>query len=309
MPPFASLPCPRITIIIPTACSAQRADSLLRAIDSIHQASSGSTKIIVAANGPNIDAALAKQLAERPDLHYVFFEEGSSPKTLSIAMPLVETEFFGFLDDDDELLPNALMQRLSVLLSHPEAGLVVSNGYIRKSGEDIVCFRHMNKIRTDPLGALMLENWLPSCGGLYRTSSVGPLYFQDYHPYAEWSWLAFRLVLDNQKICVLDAPTFRINADTPSSLSKSAEYRQNYINLYRKMLGLQPPHRIRAILRKKLAQACHDASDQALNNGRIGESIRYHVLSLSGWHGLGFIPYTRHILFRGLRDLINNLSR
>lgn len=288
----------QITIIIPTACTTNRAKSLLNAINSIQQAGPETTKIIVAANGPNIDLALEKQLKERRDIDYISFEDGSLPKTISLAVPLVNTEFFGFLDDDDELLPNALLKRRDILLSHPDASLVISNGYVRKEGKDSIYLSRMETIPEDPLGALMRENWLPSCGALFRTARVGPAYFHNYHRYAEWTWLAFRLALDQQIICILDTPTFRVNADTPSSLSKSAEYRKNYLDLYRKMLNLRPPHRIIRELRKKVFQAYHNASNQALDNGRIIDALSYHLRSLGGFQGLRFLPYTRHILFR-----------
>lgn len=289
------------TIIIPTACTTNRAESLFNAINSIQQADPETTRILVAANGPNIDPALEKQLKKRRDIVYVSFEDGSLPKTIALAVPLVKTEFFGFLDDDDELLPNALLQRRDILLSHPDASLVISNGYIRKEGKDSIYLSRMATIPEDPLGALMRENWLPSCGALFRTARVGPAYFHNYHRYAEWTWLAFRLALDRQTICVLDAPTFRVNADTPSSLSKSAEYRQSYISLYRKMLALRPPYRIRRALRKRILQAYHDASSQALGRGRTLDAFRDHLRSLAGLHGLRFLPYSRHILGRFLR--------
>ena len=91
---------PKITIIIPTSCTAIRAESLRRAIASIQEAGPGVTDIMIAANGPQIAPELAAELSERQDLHFVRFEEGSSPKTLSLAVPLVNTEYFGFLDDD-----------------------------------------------------------------------------------------------------------------------------------------------------------------------------------------------------------------
>lgn len=286
----------QITIIIPTACTTNRAKSLFNAINSIQQAGPEITKIIVAANGPNIDLALEKQLKERRDIDYISFEDGSSPKTISLATPLVKTEFFGFLDDDDELLSNALLQRRDMLLGHPDASLVISNGYVRTKEKDSIYLSRMETIPEDPLGALMRENWLPSCGALFRIARVGPAYFQNYHGYAEWTWLAFRLALDQHKICVLDAPTFRVNANTPSSLSKSAEYRKSYFSLYQKMLTLCPPHRIRRAIRKKVLQAYHDASNQALDNGRIIDALRDHLRSLAGIHGLRFIPYTRHLI-------------
>jgi hypothetical protein len=292
---------PKITIIIPTSCTAKRGESLRRAITSIQEAGTGVAGIMIAANGPHIAPELAAELSQRQDLQFVRFEEGSSPKTLSLAVPLVNTDYFGFLDDDDELLPNSLHLRLAALQSQPDADIVLSNGYLCKRGEDTPYLQHLDQVLINPLATFFLENWLPSCGALFRRSGVDLNYFQNYHPYAEWSWLAFRLALDQKRFCVLDELTFRVYADTPSSLSKSSEYRQSYISLFQKMLAMNTPPAIQRAIQKRLSQAHHDVSNLLLAEGMIGDSFRHHLLSLrypSGWH---FLPYTRHILVAALR--------
>lgn len=283
-----------ITIIIPTACTAVRADSLWRAIASIQEAGPGTTRIIVAANGPHVAPDVAAELRRRQDVHFVHFEEGSSPKAVSLAVPLVDTEYFGFLDDDDQFLPHALNQRLALIKTKPEADIVLSNGYIRKRGEDVLYLQHLDDVARNPLAALFIENWLPSCGALFRRASIDVSYFQNYHPYAEWSWLAFRLALDQKRFCILDAPTFIVNADTPSSLSKSIEYEQSYISLYQKMLKLSPPPEIIYKLKKRLSQAHHDVSNRLLAEGKLSIAAHHHLLSLKHPMGWRFLPYTRH---------------
>jgi len=299
---------PKITVIIPTSCTTKRAKLLLRAISSIHKAGPSIVKIIIAANGSHIDPDLALGLQARQDLHYIWFEEGSLPKTISLAIALIDTEYFGFLDDDDELLPRSLIHRLVTLQQTPTADLVISNGYLRKSGEDSLYLNFINQVPDDPLGSFFRENWLPSCGALFRTSSIGPEYFRDYHPYAEWSWLAFRLAMNGKRICVLNEPTFRIHADTPSSLSKSAEYRQCYVSLYRKMLDMNPPLRIRRILQRRLSQAHHDVSDWLLSEGRVGAAALHFLFSLRSRSGWRFLPYSRYIVSAAFRKIISQKS-
>jgi glycosyltransferase involved in cell wall biosynthesis len=254
----------QITIIIPTTCTAQRADLLRRAIASIQTAGPDIASVMVAANGPHISLQLIAELSQRPELQVVRFEEGSSPKALARAVQLLNTDYFGFLDDDDELLPNGLLQRLALLQAQPEADIVLSNGYLQKSQRDQDYLQHLDNVPANPLAAFFVENWLPSCGALFRRASVGPAYFQNYHPYAEWSWLAFRLALDKKRFCILNEPTFRVYADTPASLSKSSEYRQSYISLYQKMLAVATPSNVRCIIQKRLSQAHHDVSSYAL---------------------------------------------
>ena len=273
-----------------------RAASLRRAIASIQEAGPGLTVILIAANGPQIVPALAAELSQRQDLQFVRFEEASYPKTLSLAVPLVSTDYFGFLDDDDELLPNSLYQRLAIFHNHPDADIVLSNGYLRKQGEDILYLQHLEKVPINPLATFFIENWLPSCGALFRRTGVDISYFQNYHPYAEWSWLAFCLALDHKRFCVLDKPTFRVYADTPASLSKSSEYRQSYLSLYQKMLARDLPPGIRRTIKKRLSRAHHDVSNLLLADKKIGLCIRHHLLSLQCMSGWGFISYTWHII-------------
>lgn len=287
---------PKITIIIPTMCTRTRAESLRRAIASIRRAGPDLATVIVAANGPNISPELIAELSEREDLQVVRFDEGSSPLALARAVPLVKTDYFGFLDDDDELLPNGLSQRLAKLQSEPDADILLSNGYLRNSNCDQDYLNHLNDVPNDPLSTFFVENWLPSCGALFRKASIAPAYFQNHHPYAEWSWLAFRLVLDKKRFCVLNEPTFRVYADTPGSLSKSSAYRQSYISLYKKMLSAAIPSNVRRIVQKRLAQAHHDVSSYALADGKLSQCIRHHIQSLKYPSGWIFFTYTRHII-------------
>lgn len=292
---------PLMTIIIPTACTTVRAVTLRLAITSIQAAGSGLAKIIVAANGPHIDNSLATELRGRDDIRYLSFEAGSAPKALAAAVPLVDTEYYGFLDDDDELLPGSLTHRLSVFMSNPNCDVLLSNGYIHKKGTDTLYLQHLDAVPHKPLDTFFMENWLPSCGALFRASTVGAAYFANYHAFAEWSWLAFRLAMNKKQFCILNEPTFRIHADTPHSLSKSSEYGKAYISLYQKMLDLQPPLPIQKILKKRLSQAHHDVSAGHLNKGEIGNAMHHHLRSLGVFSGLRFLPYTRHIVSSAIK--------
>jgi glycosyltransferase involved in cell wall biosynthesis len=283
-------------VIIPTVCSNDRANLLLNAISSIKEACSASAKIIVAANGANVDTKLALELKNRADLNYVYFEEGSLPKTISLAVDLIDTEYFCFLDDDDEFLPNGLLCRMAILESNPEIDLVISNGYRCVSGIDSQCLQHLDTVSNDPLKALFDENWLPSCGALFRLSSVSGAYFKNYHAYAEWTWLAFKLALDKKYIYALNDLTFRIHGDTPGSLSKSFSFQKSYIELYRRMLAQKLPYKIRQIIKRRLSQSHHDISNKFLSDKKYMPALIHHLLSLRQPYGWRFFAYSRHII-------------
>lgn len=292
----------KITIIIPTACTTGRAKRLHRAIASIQVAGPGLATTIVAANGPNISPDLLQELTGRRDIEVVKFEEGSAPLALARALPFVTTEYFGFLDDDDELLPNSLQRRLTKIQNEPNADVLLSNGFLRRANADQNYLNYLKDVPSDPLGTFFVENWLPSCGALFRKATVDMTYFENYHPYAEWSWLAFRLALDKKRFAILDEPTFRVYADTPFSLSKSDEYRQSYISLYKRMLTATVPSKVRRVIQKRLSQAHHDVSSYALADGKLRQSIRHHIESLRYPSGWIFFTYTRHIIAAAMKQ-------
>jgi len=289
-------PSSQITIIIPSTCIAARADCLRRAISSAHASAPGIANVLIAANGPKTELKLVNELQNRADVRYVYFPEGSLPKAIASALPLVDTEYFAFLDDDDELLPGGLKLRHEALRSQPMADIALSNGYLRKDGEDTLYLHHLEKVPSAPLETFFTENWLPSCGALFRRNRIELAYFLDFHPYAEWSWLAFRLALGGKRFCIIDKPTFRVNADTPGSLSKSTAYRRSYIQLYHRMLDKEPPENIQNILRRRISQAHHDLSADALSEGKIQEALGHHLQSLKTLSGWRFLSYSRHIV-------------
>lgn len=286
---------PSLTIIIPTTCRPERTESLLNAIASIERTAPASTAVLVAINGAHVDEASAASLAERSNLRVVRFTKGSLAETMARALQLVTTDFFGFLDDDDEFLEDGLRKRLEALRSHGDADFVLSNGWRCSAGHDEPYLQYLDRVQEDPLQWFFVENWLPSCGATFRRSSVEISLFEDYHSYAEWSWLAFRLAMSGKRMLTLNIPTFRVHIDTPASESKSRAYKLSYIALYERMLAAQPPARVRSILRRRLAQAHHDTSQEWLAEGNRVRALRHHFKSLATPFGWRFIFYTRHI--------------
>ena len=283
-----------ITVIIPTTCRSERAELLRGAIASAICAAPGEVEVLVAINGPHVDERLAAELRRRSELRVVRFVEGSLPIAMRLAMENVESEFFGFLDDDDELLENGMTKRLEALRGDPKAELVLSNGYRHCAGRDEPYLARLGEVSRDPLRALFVENWLPSCGALFRRSRIEPAMFDDFHPHAEWSWLAFRH--PGKRIVTLNEATFRVRVGTPGSLSKSRGYRLSYVSLYERMLAINPPADVRATLRRRLSQAHHDVSEQWLKEGAMWNSVLHHAKSLAVPYGWRFIGYSRHML-------------
>jgi hypothetical protein len=63
-------------------------------------------------------------------------------------------------------------------------------------------------VRLTPLRALKVQNWLASCGGLYRSRSVSIEYFDEEATYFEWTLLAYKLA-SKLKMAFVDVPAYR----------------------------------------------------------------------------------------------------
>ncbi len=287
-----------ITIVIPTTCSADRHESLLRAVQSAHAASCQPIAVLVVVNGSRVDADTLAELTEQP-VTIDRQREGSLPKALARGRSLVQTPFFGFLDDDDELLPGALDSRLALMLADPRLGLVVSNGYRELQGKRSSAVPSLEGVDREPLRQLLSNNWLASCAGLYRTSMVSGAYFQQIHAFAEWTWLGYRLCLAGTLVGVVREHGFVVH-DTPGSLSKSAGYQRSYVALLDRMLAENPPRWARKALLAKRSAALHDLSAKALQDGELVVSWQLHLRSLGGLHGWRYLPYTRHLVWQAL---------
>lgn len=286
---------PRVSVIIPTLCSIERAGSLFRAIDSVAGQAGVRVEIIVVANGPRIDPATFARLEADPRIRLVRREEGSGPAANRHGRGLATGEYFAFLDDDDEYLPGALATRVAALAADPGLDLVVTNG--RRSGGDPAWHSLTAAgIVADPLGTFVQENWLASCAGLFRSATISVDDFVPVPPLcAEWTLLAFRLVLAGRRIGALDAATYLIN-DTPGSASKSMAYYLGVLHVLDRLLALPVP-RLYPELRRKRANTLHALAERCLLDGRRLAAWAWHLRCLAGGGaGVRYLSFTRRLL-------------
>lgn len=283
-----------VSVIVPTTATTERQGSLLRAIDSIRAQRGVRAIPIVVANGARCDRALLDALAGRSDIRFVYRAEGNLPAALRKGRMLVETRFFAELDDDDELLPDALAVRLQPM-ADPAIDVVVTNGFIRAAGRDVVNLPDIATYQADPLAALMRNLWLAPCAGLFRTSTIGPEFFDGIPAYLEWTYLAMKIAL-RRNVHFLGRPTFIYNASTSGSLSKSANYVLRQPAAIKAIMALNPPPPIMRQLERKHSAALHNASTWARMEGRYASAWKWHLLSLAGRGGWRYLSYTRRLL-------------
>lgn len=284
----------RISVIIPTTCEARRWDSLKRAISSVTLQENVDVEVIVAVNGTRFDPGCYEELRNMPGLNVVYLEEGNLPRAVKLARSLVTAPFFAFLDDDDEYLPGALWRRLQPLLADETVGYVAANGYSHVDGRDEQAVMNVEAVQRDPLRALLRENWLASCGGLYRSGSVSSDYFDGKTRYLEWTLLAYKLA-SSMRMVFVDEPTYRIH-DSPGSLSKSEAYREAEIGVLNQILALELPADVKNGLRIKMGRAYHSLSNHYRRRGDLKRAWSCHLTSLRYPEGFRYLTYSRRLL-------------
>jgi hypothetical protein len=283
-----------ITVIVPTAAAASRRTSLLNAIHSAGEQSGAVTEILVVVNGQHFDKELFRLLCSRDDIKVIALQPADSPGARFAGRQLVQTEFFCFLDDDDELLPNGLAMRLRALNERPEVDFVASNGYYRFEGIDQLGIGNVKDVAADPLFAMSEQCWLASCGGLYRTESIDSQFFAELPRFLEWTYLGLKLV-STRKVFFLDQPTFRVH-DSPESLSKSVEYRAGCPPALEAALALPLPASVSHRLRIKLSAAHHALAEHYLRVSELRLAWSHHLASLAQPKGVKYLSFSRRLL-------------
>lgn len=289
---------PRVTTIVPTAAQGARRGSLFTAIDSLRSQAGAEVVPLVVANGPQADAALLAELGAMPGVRLLRREAPGVCAARRAGRDAVDTEFFGFLDDDDVYLPGAVAARLGPLLADPGVDLAVGNGF-KMSGSErrlLATDADFAAYAADPAGGLLDYNWLPSCAGLFRTDAVPAGLFEPAEAHHEWTLLAFRLSL-TKRIAFVAEPTFCIG-DTPGSLSKDSAHDWAVAEVVRRMLALEMPGTLRRRVRRKLGAALHERANICLQQGRVAEAWRWHLQSLAEPGGIArYAAFTRKLLW------------
>ena len=285
----------QIDVVIRTAGEPARHRSLERAIRSIlDQRDVAARPIVVIAGERPADAA---ELASRHGSRVHVIGKTAPPgRALAIGRRLVEADYFAFLDDDDELLADALATRLAPMRTDPAIDVVVTSGF-RTAGEA----RHIDipditRHQADPLNGIIERCWLPSCAGLFRTAAIGPGYFDGLPDLCEWTALAFRLAVHRRNIHFLDVASYNVN-DTPESLSKGDEFVEEMLRVLGTMRSHALPEAARAKLERKYRAAMHGAAEHYRRSGHATKAWRYHLKSMRPPYTLHYGSYTRKLLW------------
>lgn len=286
---------PDVDVLIVSLCAAERAAAIRRAIDSALSQQGVHVRVTIVVNGQRFDRALFEELQRTPGVRVLYQAEPSIFLARRYAREEVGAPWFGFLDDDDELLPGALAVRISALAASTEADVVVSNGMLCDGPSVSPVLRDIASIRRDPLHSLLARNWLATASALFRTASVPAEYFDVTIRSNDMTYLAFRLALE-KRVVFVDAPTYR-KTYSPDSISLTQAWALPALATLDRMLSFPMPPTARQGVRRKCAAAAHQISNIHRERGETALAWRYHLRSLA--EPGGFLRYalsTRHLL-------------
>lgn len=284
-----------VAVIIPTMCTSARANLLERAIDSIFLNKELLIQVIVVVNGDKFDKDLVQRLMN--DNRLLILKQVTANVSMARLYGLSnsDSEYFCFLDDDDEFLPNALMLRANYLHGHPEIDVVVTNGVIHQ-GDSSVPFINEDEYKDINIElAISHMNWFASPASMFRAKSVDRELFNFNLRYFEWTYLLLLLVEYKIKIQYVAHKTFIKYENNKDSVSKSIEYAKAWPDFLLSLGGMKLPSKIRKILDKKYIDALHGLSEIYLHEGNVKDAWSTHLkcIKKGGW---SYLSYTRHLI-------------
>lgn len=298
-----SIPDISVTVVIPTTARRERASLLRRAIASVRDQQGIHARPLVVINGTHCAPEIESELRADPNIQLLVLAEGNLAGALRAGRALVETRWFATLDDDDVLLPDALLTRARVLEGNPDIDVVITNGIIRIDGVDTVHIDPELNVDTDPLRALIRRNWLLPGSWLARTDRVKTSLFDAMPRYRECTYLAIRFASD-YRMHWLPKPTVVWHAQSPYSESRSREYLLGLVEPIQSLMTLNIPQDLRRSLRWQRAAALHGGADFLRLEGSVDAAWRMHWRSLFGYWGIRYIPFTRFLVLASMRKTL-----
>jgi hypothetical protein len=227
---------------------------------------------------------------------------------MALGRSLATAPYFAFLDDDDELIADSLLEPLQWLAGHPDCDVVVTNGYFVKadgSTKELTHFATGTALRRPALW-LMTDGWLAPGAFVCRTASLPSRMFSDRWCNMEWTRLAFELCAEKKNIHFMDVPTMCYH-DTQHSLSKGTRHLEAQLEL---VTQVRRDHRFdretrRAASRKRL-RTLHHLAIRYQRGGSYFRAWRYHLGSLCPPYTFKYLLVSRKLILPKVRPDVPN---
>lgn len=305
----AGIRLPKVCAIVRSTGDRTRAKLLERAVASILSQTGIDVECIVVFNGSDYDdGLLAWTQAQRRTRTFVLDRADKALATL-IGRALVRGDFFCFLDDDDQYLPGALSFRANYLAERPLVDCVATNGYYVSERRVRPVFARAERFAREGFVESLLHsrNWLASCGGMFRTSTVSAAYFTNLTRHREWTLIAYRIAAD-LRVEFVNRLCYRVY-NLAGSQSKRSTYVDAGVDVIDAMLAWPHGARYAAALRRQKARAyrgaasyyriCHDF-------GKAWSAYWRAVRSPGGWR---HAPYGALLMLRVTRPFRDVLGK
>ena len=251
--------------------------------------------VLAVVNGPSPDAEVVSWLESQPRCRVIFRKEPGLAEALQDGAAAADTTFVGTLDDDDELLPGGLAQRIRALHAQPQWDAVVTNGIRRSGTGDTLHVDDMEAVARDPLRSVARSNWLLPGAWTGWRERVIPDLLRGMPSNAECTYTALRLALD-YNVGFLSEPTVIWYTTTEGSMSKVRSHVLRQPAAGKRLLELPLPPDVRKLFREKQTRTAHQVAEVYLQDGELGMAWRWHLESLLGPRGLRHVLFTRRLI-------------
>jgi len=254
----------KVEVIIPTLAQHERRRELERAIQSVLAQDGVEARPVVILNGPFIAPEIKEWLESRHDIRCLHSRGKGVSAARLYGVLQVSAPFFATLDDDDELLPDALRTRFKAF--DAETDVVVTGGYIDRDGSRLKTPDSRFFKSDSPIQAMQYGNWLSANGGMFRTESVRNGFFQDLPDILEWTYLACKLSL-KLNVRLIEKYTYVTHVGSFKHASESTEYHLQSPDVIRRILELPLPKEVRRSFQRRLGRTLLNRSKLKRRSG------------------------------------------
>lgn len=287
---------PTLAVIVRTLADSRRGEMLNRAIDSIQRLRAVEATPIIVVNGKSFDSYLLESLYARNDISVIYREIASAGAAITHGRRAVQNEFFMYLDDDDELVSGGIDSLLAEYAGQADWDVLVANGTRQSAAGTHRWIEHMEQHASDPLAGLVTENWLSPGNSVFRSQTVDSDSLWVDRDHHEWTYIAYRLLLDQRRVQFVDRIVAIYN-DTSESMSKRALHEREELRLLEDLLEDERfSSGARRAIEDKYRNLLHMAADRYRLAGHTMSAWYYHLRSLRPPYTLRYLAFTRKLL-------------
>lgn len=287
-----------IDIIVRTLADTARSGLLFRALDSIQGQNGIAARPIVVVNGQKCDGAVLAALYRHPGIILHREPQASARVARAAGRRLVTAPYFGYLDDDDELVAGSLQEPLQWLEDHPDCDVMINNGYFAREGRPLVGFTDIPSHVDHPALSLLDESWLQPGAFMCRTTSIPADMLDSKWDNMEWTHLAFELCAEHKRLHFMDIPTVHYN-DTPGSMSKEMRQHEVALDLLQSVYrDSRQDAEVRRGAYRKFLRSLHDLAWGYWKQGQYGRAWRAHLASLRPPYMFRYLLFSRKLMWQ-----------